>query len=102
MAISIGVAYPKGANFNMEYYLSTHMPLVQARWGPFGLKSWKVVKFDENSPFSVQASLEWETEEQVNKALQSEEAKEIFGDVSNFTDSKPELMRGVVQAFVTL
>ncbi|KXJ94820.1 hypothetical protein Micbo1qcDRAFT_193888 [Microdochium bolleyi] len=102
MAVSASVLYPKGADFNMEYYLSTHMPLVQARWGPFGLKSWKVVKYDENASFSVQASLEWESEDALNKALQSEEAKEIFGDVSNFTTSKPELVRGEVQAFVTL
>jgi hypothetical protein len=26
----------------MDYYLSTHMPLVQEKWGPHGLKSWKV------------------------------------------------------------
>jgi hypothetical protein len=26
----------------MDYYLNTHMPLVQEKWGPYGLKSWKV------------------------------------------------------------
>jgi hypothetical protein len=26
----------------MDYYLKTHMPLVQEKWGPSGLKSWKV------------------------------------------------------------
>ncbi|KAJ1335050.1 EthD family reductase [Microdochium nivale] len=102
MTVSVSVVYPKGSKFNMDYYLATHMPLVQSRWASFGLKGWKVIKYDDNSPYSVQAILEWDTEENLNKTLSSEEAKDVFGDIVNFTDSKPELLRGQVQAFATL
>lgn len=34
--------YEKGTQFNMDYYLKTHMPLVQEKWAEHGLKSWKV------------------------------------------------------------
>lgn len=36
------VIYEKGTDFKMDYYLKTHMPLVQEKWAEFGLKSWKV------------------------------------------------------------
>lgn len=39
------VIYEKGTDFKMDYYLKTHMPLVQEKWAEFGLKSWKVRHF---------------------------------------------------------
>ena len=40
----VQVIYPKEArgDFNMTYYLESHMPLVQKLWGPLGLKSWTI------------------------------------------------------------
>ena len=42
MLTNHAVIYEKGTDFKMDYYLSTHMPLVQEKWAPYGLKSWKV------------------------------------------------------------
>ncbi|KAK5171808.1 uncharacterized protein LTR77_003444 [Saxophila tyrrhenica] len=90
------VVYPKGCSFNMDYYLSTHMPLVADTWGSYGLKSWKVIKMGEDSPYSVQATLEWGSMEDFQKAASSETAAKVMGDVPNFTDGSPTLMSGDV------
>ena len=41
----------------MNYYLTTHMDLVKKHWGPFGMRSWTIVQFQENdsSGMHVQA-----------------------------------------------
>ncbi|KAI1777408.1 hypothetical protein F4818DRAFT_347640 [Hypoxylon cercidicola] len=93
----VSVVYPMGVKFDMDYYLSHHMPLVQAKWAPFGLKSWKVAQYaDEKSPYSVIAWLEFEGSENWAKASTSEVAKEIFGDIANFTDGEPSTLIGSV------
>lgn len=52
MAVVIYVNYPhkEGVTFDMDYYLNTHMQIVQKRWGPHGLQRWTVVKFEEGDP----------------------------------------------------
>lgn len=44
MATHVSVLYPRSAKFNMEYYLSTHMPLVQKSWASYGLKKYTVTQ----------------------------------------------------------
>lgn len=90
------VLYPKGTNFNMSYYLSTHMPLVASKWGPYGLQSWRVVQMGAEVQFCVQASLEWESVECMQKALQGPETQEVMGDVKNFADKEPVFLGGQV------
>lgn len=52
MSAVIYVNYPvqEGITFDMDYYLNTHMQLVQQHWGPHGLQKWSVVKFEEGDP----------------------------------------------------
>ena len=47
--------YPKTetSTFDMDYYMKTHMPLVQEKWGSHGLKNWTVAKLDESGGYSV-------------------------------------------------
>jgi len=80
----------------MDYYLSTHMPLVYKNWSPFGLKSWSVVEFPSDAEYCVQASLEWESEAARDKALQSDTVATVMGDVPNFSDKSPLLINGKV------
>jgi uncharacterized protein (TIGR02118 family) len=71
------------------------MPLVQKTWGPLGLKTWKVAKYSSaDSPYSVQAWLEWESEKHKETALASSDSAEVFADIDKFTDSKPVLASG--------
>jgi uncharacterized protein (TIGR02118 family) len=84
-------------SFTQDYYLKTHMPLVESKWKQYGLKSWKVLQFPSDAPYSVQATLEWDSKEDFEKALGSEETKEVLGDVPNFSDKNPVLMPGDVK-----
>lgn len=76
----------------MDYYLSSHMPMVMKAWGPEGMTSWKVLKFGDDAPYSVQATLEWKSMEAFQKAAQGPKTKEVMGDVPNFSDKEPTLM----------
>lgn len=72
------------------------MPLVYKNWSPYGLKSWSVVEFPSDAEYCVQASLEWESEAARDKALQSDAAATVMGDVPNFSDKSPLLIHGKV------
>lgn len=78
----------------MDYYISTHMPLVQKNWQQYGLRSWKVVKFPDDASFCVQATLEWGSIDNFQTAASSESAKEVMGDIANFCDKDPVLISG--------
>ncbi|RYP43581.1 hypothetical protein DL770_011576 [Monosporascus sp. CRB-9-2] len=96
----VNVIYPKEAasNFDMEYYIKTHMPLVEKIWGPVGLKSWTVGTLDPESGFHVQAFLVWDSLEAFEKAP----TDEIFGDVKNFTNTSPVMWVGRLNGHCTL
>ncbi|CZT16803.1 uncharacterized protein RCC_02637 [Ramularia collo-cygni] len=94
---TVTVVYPKGAKFNMDYYKSTHMPLVQKKWAPMGLTSWKVIKFSDDAEYCVQATLEFKDIQAFQAAASGEEAKEVLGDVPNFSDKEPVILAGEVQ-----
>jgi len=50
MVALIYVSYPRkpGAKFDMDYYINTHMKIVEKHWTPFGMKDWTVVQFKED------------------------------------------------------
>ena len=72
------------------------MPLVSKHWEQYGLKRWSVLKFGDDSPYCVQATLEWGSLDDFQKAATSDSAKEVLGDVPNFSDKDPVLMSGDV------
>ncbi|CEJ58643.1 ethyl tert-butyl ether degradation EthD [Penicillium brasilianum] len=101
MTFTAVVIYPNqpDATFDTDYYLQTHMPLVAKHWGPHGLKSWNVVKYERDlagaSPkYLIAATLVWESEEAVKAATSSESAPIIFGDIPNFTNTQPITLAG--------
>lgn len=92
MTVTITISYPRTSPptpFDLDYYLSTHMPLVQEGWASKGLKSWSVITMDDASPYTVQALLQWESEEAFNAAAGSEQGKGVFADIKNFTPGSP-------------
>ncbi|KAI1400124.1 hypothetical protein F4819DRAFT_385577 [Hypoxylon fuscum] len=94
---TVSVCYPAGAKIDMDYYLKHHMPLVQAKWAQYGLKSWKVAQYtNEGAVYAVQAWLEFESSEQWAKAESSPEGKEIFENIPKFSDKAPSKLIGVV------
>ncbi|KAF7900543.1 uncharacterized protein EAF01_007845 [Botrytis porri] len=95
MSVIVTVIYPKTetSTFDLDYYMKTHMPLVQEKWGARGLKNWTVNKLDESSGYSVQAILWFESKEGWAAAAAAE-GPTIMGDVPNFSSEKPLLLVG--------
>jgi uncharacterized protein (TIGR02118 family) len=65
------------ATFDLEYYMSKHMPLVDAKFKPFGIKGWRVLKAvgtptGEKPLYSIIANLEFDTAEQFKAAVAAE------------------------------
>ena len=100
-SIQITVLYPNhsDATFNMDYYLKSHMPMVQEQFGPYGFEGYSVLKFvgtpDPNtqSPYSVQATLNFKSIKDFQEALGATGEK-VLGDVPNFSNKWPTLMIG--------
>ncbi|KAI0178693.1 hypothetical protein GGR52DRAFT_569600 [Hypoxylon sp. FL1284] len=93
----ISVRYPMGSKFNMDYYLSVHLPLIKKNWGPFGLKGWKVAEYSgSEDPWCVVGWFEFEGPDHWAKAASSDEGKEVFGDIPNFTDKGATTLTGSV------
>jgi len=93
--VNVMYAAAAEADFNMDYYLSHHMPLVQKNWGPHGLESWTVGVLDkETSGYHVQAVLVFKDAEGFKEAMSGD--KDIMPDVSNFTSTKPSIWIGGV------
>lgn len=77
----------------MEYYLNTHMPLVEKLWGPQGLRGWTVTTGDKDAEYHVQVTLVWENIEAFENVKKVEV---VAGDVKNFTDVPPARWVGIV------
>ncbi|KAF4536472.1 Ethyl tert-butyl ether degradation [Lasiodiplodia theobromae] len=93
MAVTSTILYPNtpGKNFDLKYYLNTHMPLTEKIWGPLGLTSWRVVEFKAGAdggppPYRLKTETMWESREKLDAAVTNEQTSAIFGDVANFTD----------------
>ena len=90
--ILITVMYPPG-NFDLDYYLKTHIPLLHARWTEYGLKSAQVLrgiaKGDGSAPeYPMTALLTFSSLEDFQKAAQAH-GPEIFADIPKFTNTQP-------------
>lgn len=101
MVFKATVVYPNqdDIKFDMDYYLKTHMPLVDEKWKQHGLKGWEIVKAthglgDAKPAYAVQAQLIFDSAADFQKAMESEDAKPVFGDIPNFTNTQPTLIAG--------
>ena len=92
------VLYPRTENstFNLDYYLSTHMPLAARAWTNYGFKAWSVTQLSEDAPYSIHVLMEWDSREAFGKALQDPGTQEVMADVENFSSEKPILIQGNV------
>ncbi len=92
--IRVNVMYPKqdGGNFDYDYYLNTHMPLVGERWSGV-VRSVEVYRGlsgggAADEPYVTVASLKFDSLEALQQAMEAH-APEIMGDVPNFTNIDP-------------
>ena len=94
--ISLTVLYPKTAEskFDMDYYLSKHVPLVRERLTPVGLIGFNYETGlaggapDTLPAYAVISRLSFASINDLQNGLGSHGA-ELLGDIPNFTDVQP-------------
>ncbi|KAF2488334.1 NAD(P)-binding protein [Lophium mytilinum] len=78
---STTVLYPakEGAKFDMDYLISTHMPLAMTHWAQYGLKGYEVTQYapipGQKLLYSAQLIMKWDRFESVGIAMQAPGAK---------------------------
>lgn len=96
--ISLTVLYPKTADsqFNLDYYVNTHTPLVKERLTSIGLTSVDlragIAGGTPDSPpaYAMVCNLNFDTIEALQNALATHGA-ELVGDIPNFTNVQPTM-----------
>ena len=102
--IKVTVLYPaaEGARFDMDYYLASHMPLVESKMTGV-IKGWTV---DQGlnagapgtpPPFEVMTHMTFDDFDAFAAAF-GEHAGEIMTDIPNFTDISPQIQVSEVRA----
>jgi uncharacterized protein (TIGR02118 family) len=93
--IVVSVMYPGGADatFDESYYLQTHIPLVQERWGGMGLTGVQLLRGagtpdGSTPPYRVTALLTFGSLSDFQAAGQAH-GREIFADIPKFTNVQP-------------
>ncbi|KAM5341985.1 hypothetical protein ACJ41O_015016 [Fusarium nematophilum] len=103
MAFTVTAVFPNvpDAKYDIDYYLTKHMPLIQERWAKYGVKSWSATKFVDGldgspSLYAFGSVVTWDNAEQVKTAFAGPEVGEIMGDVSNFSNKDAIFLIGEV------
>lgn len=105
MPASITVLFPNEADakYDINYYKTHHMPLIEKLWGHFGVTSWSVTTFtpgpDGSDPTFVFGSVvNWASAEAIKTAFADESVQQIMQDVPNFSNKQPTFLFGDVSA----
>ena len=100
MATTITVLYEnvEDATFDLDYYMAKHMPLVDEKFKPFGIKGWRVLKavgtpLGGKPLYNIIANLEFDTADQFSAAVAAEGGV-VFVDVPNFSNKDPVVVIG--------
>lgn len=96
MSYTITALFPAvpDAKYDLPYYITHHMPLIERQWKKYGVKSWSVTHFGPdlhgNQPlYTFGSTVVWENEVGVKEAVGGPEAVEIMGDVEKFSNKEP-------------
>lgn len=98
---TITVLFPNepDAKYDIEYYVSHHMPLIERRWKRYGVQSWSVTTFNPSangaiSLYAFGSVIAWESKEGFQKAFERPEVAEIMSDVPNFSNKRAVFLFG--------
>lgn len=89
---SLLVTYPAeaGATFDRDYYVQTHLKLVEQHFGPAGLTSARALFPDDPaSPFLCVGVLTFRDADARTAAMGVPGAGDVFADIANFTNVQP-------------
>ncbi len=97
--VSVLYPLPSGTRFDLDYYMNSHIPLVERLLNPMGLRQTRVFQAaatpGSESEFGIIAELFFDTGEELHAALAAHGA-ETQADIPNFTDAKPIIWMGRV------
>lgn len=94
MIVSVMYSLREGQTFDINYYLKSHIPLVQELFTASGLKSVQVLE-GTGSPagqaaVKVIALLEFDSEKGFQDAI-ARHGNRVLGDIPNFTQAQPSI-----------
>lgn len=105
MAASVTVLFPNEADakYDINYYITHHMPLMEKLWGHLGVKSWSVTTFtpgpDGSAPaFVFGSNVIWSSTEAIKTAFADKSMQQIMEDVPKFSNKQPTFLFGDVSA----
>lgn len=103
MVYHVCALYPntQGAKFDMDYYLSIHMPLAEKAWTKAGLLKWDVTEPKPNADgtppkYRILTVMTFESEEAWVTSSSLPESTEVFADIPKYTDIKHDLITGQI------
>ncbi len=100
--IRVTVLFPRtnDSRFDMEYYLSKHVPMTTAKFQSLGIpveaqvdETLGSIPPDEPVPYAAIGYLLFEKMEDLQKGLAAH-GSEIMADIPNFTNVQPEIQIG--------
>lgn len=91
----LSAVYPQTetSTFDMDYYLNTHIPLVEELFQPLSVEVNEGVSGAEEGsppPYAVMTDITFATLEDLQNAV-AEHGAEIIGDIPNFTNVEAQL-----------
>lgn len=94
MIVSVIYQLQAGQDFNLDYYMKTHIPMVQKLFGPLGLNKVQVLHGvgapSGPAPAKVIALLDFQSADAFKKAIDTH-GPAVMGDIANFTQCTPSL-----------
>ncbi|KAF7621035.1 hypothetical protein F9C07_1484821 [Aspergillus flavus] len=101
MPTTVTVLYPNDvdADYDLNYYLTHHMPLLDKLWGTRGLKGWTYTKYTPSpngspQPYVFGCSMTWESGDAMKAAFSGPGVKEAMADVAKFSNKQPIMLFG--------
>lgn len=90
------VTYPRheGCHFDRDYYLDTHMGVVDAAWGAMGMTGAEVMwPVDDAQPFACMIAIDFPDQASIDASLGCAATPGVLADVARFTDIQPLVYR---------
>jgi len=92
--IVVTLLYPVGKKFDMNYYLTSHMPRAVKHMTPHGLTKWQVVQTAPDSDYSAICLLFFKDKKGADEAFAT--AQDVLSDIPNYTDVHPISIGGAL------
>ena len=88
--VKVSVLYPasEGATFDMDYYMSKHLPLCKEVLGP---ESYSAEKGIPGQPYIAIGHLIFESMEAMQQGMSGPRAVEAQADIPNYTNVTPQI-----------